>query len=147
MRSCCACCTRLPARRCRASRSPSPLRRARRLAAALQTSGRFGTRGFQRFGLPCLALATKLGCRLAATKRCAASARAAARTPDAFVQRRSGELLAGSKQSAEAAGRSMDASLLLPRGTAQKRRRSRSAGASHPAAISPVSHHTELSRH
>ena len=67
--SCCACCTRLPAPRWRASRSPSPLRRARRLAAALQTSGRFETRGFPRFGLLCLAPAGKLnansgaGCR------------------------------------------------------------------------------------
>lgn len=51
--SCCACCTRLPAPRRRASRSPSPLRRARRLAAALQTSGRFWTRGFPCCGLPC----------------------------------------------------------------------------------------------
>lgn len=58
--SCCACCTCLPAPRWRASRSPSPLRRARRLTAALQTSGRFGVRGSRRFGLPCLAPASKL---------------------------------------------------------------------------------------
>lgn len=151
--SCCACCTRPPAPHGRASRSPSPWCRARGLAAAPRTSGRLGTRDFQRFGLPCFAPARKpnansaagwLGCDTAlfsARPRSEENARrlCAAAAWGGFWQ-------AGSRRGGCWQERG-DASLLLPGGDARRRRRSRSSCASHPAAIAPVARRAELSRH
>lgn len=59
-----------------------------------------------------------------------------------------GELLAGRKQAAEAAGRSKGMHRSFsPAGMLRSTVGVRSACASHPAAISPVSHQRELSRH
>lgn len=109
--SCCACCTRLPAPRWRASQSPSPLRRVRRLAAALQTSGSFWIRGLQLFSLPCLALARKLNGNAAAGCLACNEVPRGVRPHCNNDARRlrtetsPGEVLAGRKQVAEAAGR------------------------------------------
>lgn len=111
VRSCCACCTRLPAPRWRASQSPSPLRRAHRLAAALQTSGSFWIRGLQLFSLPCLALARKLNGNAAAGCLACDEVPRGVRPHCNNDARRlrtetsPGEVLAGRKQAAEAAGR------------------------------------------
>lgn len=153
VRSCCACCTRLPAPRWRASRSPSPLRRARRLAAALQTSGRFWMGGLQRFGLPCLVLASKLNASAAAGCLACDEACGVRQRCNNDARRLRAEAVRGGdfgRQKASGGGcwqEQGDASLLLLGEDAQMHRRSWSTCASHPAAISPVSHHTELSRH